>query len=172
MKAWATIALVGCAGPSGVAVIDEPDAGTEDPLPGHDDCLPPGEEMSEDVCRAVIAEADRVPNVASDHSGVPAPDPDPRVDSEEYAWLTSEVKRCTCSCCHIGSLDAPGVHRWDLEWQPVWIDSMSDWSMEIFAGLRPSDGPLNQMLPTDDPERLLRLVQEELARRDAARDAQ
>jgi hypothetical protein len=136
-------------------------------LPGHSDCLPDGEEMSAEVCLAVVEADGRSPNVSSDQSDAPPPVPETRLDDPEYQWLTAEVKRCTCSCCHTMAYGGPGVHRWDLDFEPVWIDSMDDWAVNVFVGEAWSE---NQYLPTDDPERLQAVIGTELARREAARE--
>lgn len=131
-------------------------------LPGHNDCLPEGEEMSEETCRAVVEADGRLPTVSSNSSGTP-PDPeDPRLSDPEYEWLTAEVRRCTCVCCHSTVIGGPGSHRWDIEYQPVWIDSASDWALQVFAGYT-DEYP--QTLPTEDLDRLRAVVDGEIARR-------
>ena len=137
---------------------------TSPALPGHNDCLPVGERMSDATCLAVIVADDRFPGESFDKSGVPVVEDDPRVDDEEIAWLTSEIQRCTCSCCHYSSLGGPGAFFWDLDYEgEVWLDSASAWSLLVLVGSHASE---NQMLPTDDIERARRVVDKELARRD------
>ncbi|HHO53832.1 MAG TPA: hypothetical protein ENK18_23905 [Deltaproteobacteria bacterium] len=143
----------------------------EDPgpeLPGHDDCLPPGERMTDEVCLAVVEEDGRPAGTSYDRSGVDAPDPDVRIDDPDLAWLTAEVERCTCVCCHRTSYGGPGAYFWDLDFGPVWLDSASGWSLEVFSGLRESE---NQQLPSEDLARVQEIVGAELDRRDEARRA-
>lgn len=131
-------------------------------LPGHNECLGEGEEMSAETCRAVVEEDGRLPTVAHNASGTP-PDPyDPRLFDEDYAWLTAEAKRCTCVCCHSSVIGGPGTHRWDIEYQPVWIDSASDWALQVFAGYTDE---YEQTLPSDDPARVQAVVDAEIERR-------
>ncbi|MEQ1506152.1 MAG: hypothetical protein ABMB14_28225 [Myxococcota bacterium] len=161
MLPWIPVALAGCAAPSGVSGAPDP-IDTAENLPGHDACLPVGEAMSDDVCRAVVRHDNRIATVSSESSGVPAPDPDPRLTDPEYQWLTSEVRRCTCSCCHSTEIGGPGSHRWDLDFEPMWIDSASDWALTVFVG--DTEEP-DQTLPSSDPERLRRVIDRELSRR-------
>ena len=131
-------------------------------LPHHDECLPVGEEMTDATCLAVVAHDGRYPGQSFDKSGVdPGPD-DPRVGSDDLAWITAEIRRCTCSCCHQSTLGGPGSYFWDLDYDGVWLDSASDWSLRVLAGIQESE---NQRLPTDDPERLQRIVEDEISRR-------
>lgn len=131
-------------------------------LPGHSECLPAGQEMTAEVCLAIVEEAGRYPTVSEDKSDLPPVEDDPRVDDPELAWLTSEVNRCACRCCHTASWGGAGVYFWDLEFKPVWTDSASLWSLSVFAGLT-DDAP--QTLPTEDIERVRAYVVRERERR-------
>jgi hypothetical protein len=137
-------------------------------LPTHDACLPGGERIDDATCLAVVADDGRMPTTSSFQAWADPPVPDVRGDDPEVAWLTAEAERCTCSCCHTTGLGGPGVHRWDLAYDGMWLDSASDWTLEVFAGLQESE---NQALPTDDPARLTRAIQAELDRRALAREA-
>lgn len=156
---------IACAAPEPDPILPPVDTAPE--LPGNTECLPPGEAMSDAVCDAVVANDPRQPNVAYDHSNAPPPVPDWRADDPDFLWLTAEMERCACVCCHRARYDGPGVHRYDLDFGPVWIDSASDWSLRVLAGWEDVDA--QRMLPTDDPERLYRIIQAELDRRAAAR---
>ncbi len=135
---------------------------TETTLPGHNDCLPEGQEMSDETCLAVIEESGRLPSNSQYKSYGDPPDPDWRIDDPDLAWLTAQTRRCTCSCCHQSSLGGPAVYHWDLDFGPPWIDSSSDWALGVFAGFTESD---DQFLPIEDQERLQAVVQAELDRR-------
>lgn len=131
-------------------------------LPDHNACLAEGEVMSDEVCRAVVEEDGRQPTRSANASGI-APNPnDPRLTDPDYQWLTAEVERCTCVCCHTGSIGGPGVHRFDIEHAPVWIDSADGWALSVFAG---ETDDFTQTLPTTDPERLQRVIERERERR-------
>jgi len=153
-------------GPVDTALVSDPHLGTHSTpdLPQHDDCLPEGQVMDDATCLAVVEHDGRFPGQSFDRSGVD-PDPnDPRVGSEQLQWLTDEVRRCTCACCHQSSLGGPGAYFWDLDYEgEVWLDSASDWSLEVFAGIRESE---NQHFLSSDPARVLQIIEAELERRD------
>lgn len=131
-------------------------------LPGHNDCLPEGEIMSDEICLAVVEEDGRWPTVSYNVSGLdPAPN-DPRLADEDYLWLQSELSRCTCRCCHTAGLGGPGVHRWDLAYQPVWIDSAASWSLLVMRG---DSSEYEQTLPSSDPDRVWQTIEREIDRR-------
>lgn len=131
-------------------------------LPEHNECLPEGEQMTEEVCLRVVDEDGRLPTQSYYKADVARPDPDLRLTDADYLWLTDQVKRCTCSCCHTASYGGPGVYHWDLEFEPMWIDSASDWALQIFAGDVYSE---SQVLPVEDQDRMRAVIQRELERR-------
>ncbi len=140
----------------------DPHAGLD--LPGHNECLPSGEQMNEEICLAVVEEDGRVPTKSERKSNLPEDVDDPRLDDPEIAWLQAEAKRCTCSCCHTGSFGGPGVYFWDLDFEPVWLDSASIWSLEVFAGLKYSE---IQQFPTEEPQRVEAIIRREISARQA-----
>lgn len=131
-------------------------------LPGHNDCLPEGERLSAETCLAVVEHDGRQPTSSSNVSGIVADPEDPRLDDPEYQWLAGEIERCTCVCCHAASYGGPGVHRWDLEHAPVWIDSANAWTLSVFVG---DTDEYAQTLPTSDPDRMRAVIDRELERR-------
>lgn len=134
-------------------------------IPGHNECLPLGEEMTEDVCLAVVEDFGHYPTTSENKSGdEPRPD-DPRAEDPELAWITSEVKRCACSCCHTARWGGAGVYFWDLDWAPVWTDSASLWSLSVFGGYTED---YDQTLPTAEIERVRAWLELEAERRRAA----
>jgi hypothetical protein len=153
------LAPLACSDPAPSAPAPHPD------LPGHSECLPVGEQMSDEVCLAVVEEDGRVPTVSFNVSGVPSRPDDPRLQDPDFQWLESEIRRCTCSCCHSSEIGGPGSHRWDLAFLPVWIDSASGWSLTVLRG--DTEEP-DQTLPSSDPERLWDLIELELDRRERA----
>ena len=133
-------------------------------LPAHNDCLPHGETYSEEVCLAVVEADGRYPGVSENKSGTDPDWSDPRLSDPDIQWLTDQTLRCACACCHIEAYQGPGVYFWALDYDPVWLDSASAWSLTVFAGWTEE---YEQTLPSDDPERLQAIIQAELDRRDA-----
>lgn len=131
-------------------------------IPGHNECLEPGEVYTPETCLALVEDDDRQPTVSENKSGFDADTADPRLADPELAWVTSEVKRCACSCCHTKSYGGPGVYFYDLEWTPVWTDSASSWTLGVFAGFTEEE---RQTLPTSDLARLQAWVDGERDRR-------
>lgn len=158
-----TLLVLACAEPAA------DDSAPDVHLPGHNECLPEGQEMDLDVCRAVVEDQGRYPTVSENKSGDVAVVDDPRAADPELRWLTSEVKRCTCSCCHHRGLGGAGVYFWDLDWTPVWTDSASLWTFSVFGGWTEEE---RQTLPTSDLPRLQAYLEGEADRRREARDAQ
>jgi hypothetical protein len=150
--------FLACAG----ADLDSGDRGPGIRIPGHNECLPEGEEMTAEVCLAVVEDQGRSPTASENKSGDEPGESAPRLDDPELQWLTSEVNRCACRCCHTASWGGAGVYFWDLEYSPVWTDSASLWSLGVFAGWTEED---DQTLPTADIERVRAYVQSEWDRR-------
>ena len=126
-------------------------------LPEHSSC--PGDEvLTDEVWLAVVAEDGRYPTHSVNRSSNPEREDDPRLDDPDYIWLGEQIEDCTCVCCHRARYEGPGVYLWDIDYEPVWIDSMSSWSMRTFAG--ETDEP-EQTLPVDDIERFLAVIEAE-----------
>jgi hypothetical protein len=119
--------------------------------------------MEESVCRAVIADDGRQTTVSA--SKVETPSDPALAHDPELLWLTAEIQRCTCACCHTASWGGPGVYFWDLEFQPVWTDSASMWSLSVLSGETHEDF---QTLPVEDLERVQNWVESERERRGLA----
>ena len=132
-------------------------------LPGHNQCLPAGEIMDDETCLAVIEADGRLPGESFDKSGVVAESPDPRHDDPDLQQLYDDIRRCTCSCCHQSTLGGPGAFFWDLDFEPMWIDSASVWSLQVMVGFVESE---NQLLPHEDRDWLQTVIQTEIDRRD------
>ncbi len=128
-------------------------------IPEHNECLPVGEEMSEEVCIALVKEDDRFPGTSQNKSGIESSDDDPRLTDPDYLWLESEIRRCACVCCHTTSYGGPGTYFWDMEFEPVWIDSASGWSLSVLGGW--TDNEL-RTLPSYDMERVQAVIEREL----------
>ncbi len=65
---------------------------------------------------------------------------------------------------HFSGLGGPGVRKWDLAFEPVWVDSASDWTLGVMGGWTPNEA---RTLPTSDVERLRAWIEGEWDRRDA-----
>ena len=143
--------------------VAEPDSSPAPVLPGHNDCLAEGESFSAEVCSGVVAEQGRVATVSENKSGDAQDATDARQFDPELAWVTGEVTRCACACCHTQRYGGAGVYAWDLDWNPVWSDSASGWSLSVFAGYTSEP---DQTLPTADLARLRAWVDAEIDRRD------
>lgn len=126
-------------------------------LPEHSSC-PGSEVLTDEVCLAVVAEDGRYPTTSVNRSFNPEVEDDPRLDDPDYIWLGEQIQDCTCVCCHRTQYGGPGVYLWDLDYEPVWIDSMSSWSMRTFVGETGEDA---QTLPVDDVERFLAVIEAE-----------
>lgn len=126
-------------------------------LPEHSSC--PGDEaLTDEVCLAVVEEDGRYPTYSVNRSYNPDVEDDPRLEDPDYIWLEEQIRDCTCTCCHRTAFGGPGVYLWDLDYEPVWIDSMSSWSMRTFAG---ETDEAAQTLPVEDVERFLSVIEAE-----------
>jgi hypothetical protein len=121
--------------------------------------------MSDEVCLAVVEEDGRMPTTSYLSSGAPMPaEDDPRLTDPDYLWLETEIERCTCVCCHTASFGGPGVHRWDMDFEPVWIDSASGWTLGVLVG---DTEEYDQTRPSSDLERFRAVIDRERERRAA-----
>lgn len=143
------------------APTDEDSAAAPLHIPGHNECLDEGEVYTAETCLALVEDDGRQPTVSEDKAGFSEAGV-VRVDDPELAWVTSEVKRCACSCCHTREYGGPGVYFYDLDWTPVWTDSASSWTLGVFAGFTEEEA---QTLPTSDLARLQAWVDGEKDRR-------
>ncbi|MGC6417031.1 MAG: proteinase inhibitor [Bradymonadia bacterium] len=111
-----------------------------------------------------------------------AGDDDPRrADStylEESAWVKSQVEACACICCHT-ERSPMGPAKWSTDAGPLWVDTMSDTAISLFAGyvdssalgaFDPADNNgfdrINSALPSTDVARMLAFFQGEFERRE------
>ncbi len=131
-------------------------------LPEHNECLAHGEAYSDETCLAVVEQDGRFPGVSENKSGAEAPADDPRLADPELQWLTAEIERCACTCCHRARYGGPGAYFWDLDFSPVWIDSASLWSLSVLGGYTEDE---TQTLPTDEIERVRAYLEVEAERR-------
>lgn len=107
---------------------------------------------------------------------------DPRLDDDEYmaelGWVKEQAEASACVCCHSDSGTPDGPAVWNTEAGDLWIDTVSDEALAMFAGFTPSDSfgylPPEENngfdrsttgLPTTDVERLRAFAELELDRR-------
>jgi hypothetical protein len=114
---------------------------------------------------------------------------DPRLSDASYlaevAWVTEQVETTGCVCCHDARAmpEGMGPSQWDIALGPLWLDSLSDTGLSLFAGLadstslgayRPEDNngfDRNVVgIPTDDNARMERFMRAELQRRGISED--
>lgn len=67
---------------------------------------------------------------------------DPRLDDGAYmtelAWVTQEIEAQGCVCCHDSKQLGKQAGEWDIRQGPLWLDSLSDSGLALFAGLADS----------------------------------
>lgn len=105
---------------------------------------------------------------------------DPRFEDDRYlaelAWVGAQIAATGCVCCH-DSRVAP-ASQWDIALGPLWLDSLSDNGLALFAGLADSSvlgayPPADNFgfdrertgIPSTDSARMETFMREELARR-------
>jgi hypothetical protein len=113
---------------------------------------------------------------------------DPRTADTRYmgelAWAKSQIEATGCVCCHDGRISPRGASQWDIAAEPIWIDTLSDSGLALFAGLADSSVlgayPADQNhgfdrtatgIPTTDTARMKALVLDELTRRGLTEEA-
>lgn len=96
----------------------------------------------------------------------------------ELAWAKSQIAATGCVCCHDSRITPRGPAQWDIAAEPLWLDTLSDTGLALFAGLADSSvlgaypAAANHGfdrtatgIPTTDTPRMKRFVDAELARR-------
>lgn len=132
-----------------------------DPSSGYYD-----EALSDETCRCVVATDDRPFGESADLSGAPPPDPDRRAEDPALSHWAAEIRRTRCGCCHNTAFRGSGTRLWDVAFPGVWTDSAPDARLRLMAGHEDRPG---QTLPFPDLEPFAAFVEEEIARREAAR---
>ena len=111
-----------------------------------------------------------------------APPNDPRLADAAYmkelAWVTEQVAASGCVCCHDSKALGKQASQWDIRLGPLWLDSLSDSGLALFAGLadssvlgayRPEENNGFDRtvvgIPTTDNARMGDFMRKELARR-------
>lgn len=95
----------------------------------------------------------------------------------ELAWANEQIAATGCTCCHDGRLPG-GASQWDIARGPLWLDTLSDTGLALFAGLADSsvlgaypaadnhgfDRDITG-IPSTDSARMKKLMLGELSRR-------
>lgn len=155
--------------------------------PGGKVCTPvslagatePGKEFA-DYASCDVVRTQR-PYYPSAPATVPVPR-DPRLDDPafktEVEWARTQVAATGCVCCHDSRHAPRGTSQWDISAPGVWLDTVSDSGLALFAGLADSSvlgaypvaenngfDRLHVGVPSTDPDRMRALVEQELLHR-------
>lgn len=115
----------------------------------------------------------------------PAAEPksdDPRLSDQafmdELAWMTEQVEAAACTCCHDSRQNSGLTGQWDIHRGPIWLDTLSDGGLALFAGYADSSSlgayPSAENhgfdrdqtgIPTTDTPRMQAFLRRELERR-------
>jgi hypothetical protein len=107
---------------------------------------------------------------------------DPRLNDAklmaEVNWAKGELAASGCVCCHDSTLTPRGTSQWDIASAGVWLDTISDTGLAFFAGYADSAvlgaypaadnhnfDRSTTGVPSTDPARMKKLIDEELGRR-------
>lgn len=107
---------------------------------------------------------------------------DPRLSDAafmtELAWAKSQIAASGCVCCHDATVTPRGASQWDISKGPIWLDTLSDNGLALFAGYADSSVlgayPADKNhgfdrtatgIPTTDTARMKRFLGAELSRR-------
>jgi hypothetical protein len=119
-------------------------------------------------------------------AGEPVPTSDARLQNAGYlaeaAWVKEQVEACACVCCHDDR--APrGASKWSVDRGPLWVDSMSNTAVAMFAGYVDSSSlgaftpgtnngfdRLRSAMPSTEPTRMVGFFEAEFQRRGLDRD--
>ena len=107
---------------------------------------------------------------ATSHAG--AADP-ARVEDPDAAWALSQLRSCSCVCCH--GEGGRGASYWSTDFEPFWVDSARDSALESL-GPSPDRTPHSEYLnpeknhgfvreqgpPTTDPDRMAAFFQRQI----------
>lgn len=96
----------------------------------------------------------------------------------ELSWAKEQIAATGCVCCHDASATPGGASQWDIGAGPLWLDSLSDNGLALFAGYAdssvlgayPADANHGfdrtaTGIPTTDTARMKRIMDAELTRR-------
>jgi len=112
---------------------------------------------------------------------------DPRLLDSAYlaelGWVKQQIEATGCVCCHDSQSLGKQAGQWDIRLGPLWLDSLSDSGLALFAGLADSsvlgaypaadnNGFERDQtgIPSTDGPRMQKFMFEELARRGITQD--
>jgi hypothetical protein len=97
---------------------------------------------------------------------------------KELAWVSEQIAATGCVCCHDSKALGKEASQWDIRLGPLWLDSLTDTGLALFAGLAdssvlgayhpPDNNGFNRDItgiPSTDSERMKKFMLEELTRR-------
>ncbi len=107
---------------------------------------------------------------------------DPRLNDAEFMseleWMTEQVAASGCTCCHDSRVGDGTAGQWDIHRGPIWLDTLSDPGLALFAGMADSSSlgayPAEENhgfdrmatgVPTTDTARMKAFLARELERR-------
>ncbi|MDB4973936.1 MAG: hypothetical protein JWN48_2277 [Myxococcaceae bacterium] len=108
---------------------------------------------------------------------------DPRLSDDAYlaelGWVREQIEATGCVCCHDShNLAGKQAGEWDIRLGPLWLDSLSDSGLALFAGLadssslgayaaRDNNGFERDLtgIPSTDGPRMQKFMFDELTRR-------
>lgn len=129
--------------------------------------------LADDVCECIVAADERPFSPGVDQSGVLAGgDAGTRAMDPSLSHWKERIRSTRCGCCHNAQFEGPGSFYWDLAYEPVWLDSVTDERLLKMAGQTEQQTGAMQSLTFDDAEmaEFAAFVQEELTRREQARN--
>lgn len=129
---------------------------------------PTGRRLTDSECECVTKQDPRPSNPGVDLSNTKTPSPDPRLKDTEYAMWTDKIRTTRCGCCHNSAFKGAGSAYWDMNYKPVWWDSVSDRRLMIMSDKTSKPG---QTLPfnNEDMAKFKAFVEKEIKRREALR---
>ncbi len=170
-----------------------------DPLPGETTNSENGKVCTHVVLSACTEPGKYYPDYAScdvvrtqrpfwDDPPAKEPDPnDPRLNDPtfmgELAWVTEQIEACGCVCCHDSRAFGGRFGQWDIARGPIWLDTLSDDGLALFAGYADSHvlgayppaenhgfDRIQTGVPTNDTPRMKAFLDAELTRRGISRE--
>ena len=129
---------------------------------------PTGRRLTDPECKCVSEQDPRSSTPGVDLSNAKTPSPDPRLKAHEYAMWTDKIRTTRCGCCHNSAFKGAGSAYWDMNYQPIWWDSVTDRRLKIMSDKSNEPG---QTLPFDNDEmtKFRAFVEREIKRREALR---
>jgi hypothetical protein len=141
-------------------------------------CTEPGESFADTgACETVLTQRPYYP-LPAEYDEDPN---DPRLADAAYMaesdWAREQIATCGCVCCHSTEVAPEGPSFWYID-PPLWIDTLSDSGLALFAGYADSSSlgayPAADNsgfdrealgIPTNDVDRMRAFLENEMSRR-------